>query len=146
MSEQNEGVTDSTSERRQQFYNPSFSRGFISETWFGDGKDDAYEQCIDIAWEALLAEDEWFMWLQHHAAAMDKMDNTVWFEDRESLSLKKSPGKSGVNMYVPVGVFGEETSTIELMRAVIVLFYGKAADVLGVDAPPDFGVTREGFG
>jgi hypothetical protein len=136
-------MSDSGDERRQEFDSPSFNRGFLSDRWFEANKQDIYQRSIDLAWEELLAEDDWYAWLKLHGASIATLDNAVWFEDGRELSLEEAPGKSGVVMRVPSEVFGRETGAIDLMRAVIVLLYGKAADVLGIERPPDFGIRAD---
>ena len=136
-------MADSGDERRQEFYEPSFNTGFLSDRWFEANKQDLYERSIDLAWQELLAEDDWYAWLKLHGASMSSMDNAVWFEDGRKYSLQKAPGKRGVIMSVPSEVFGREASAIDLMRAVIVLLYRKAADVLGIERPPDFGIRAD---
>jgi hypothetical protein len=136
-------MDDSGDERRQEFDNPSFNRGFLSDRWFDADKQTLYERSIDLAWQELVADDDWYAWLKLHGASMSAMDNAVWFEDGREFSLTEAAGKPGVVMTVPSEVFGRETGAIDLMRAVIVLLYCKAADVLEVERPPDFGIRAD---
>ena len=135
-------MADSRDERRQEFDNPSFNTGFMSYRWFDEGKQDLYEKCLELAWKTLLAEDDWYRLAAGARRSDAPHGQRGVVRGRAEVRTAEGAGKGSGHVRAPE-VFGREASAIDLMRAVIVLFYGKAADVLGIERPPDFGLRAD---
>ena len=121
--------------RWNQVGNLPANRGYVDHSMTREDQQ-FFELAFDAAWFRFILDDPFVAWYQRHSDEIRRLDNTVWFEDRKALLVRKSPGGRGVNLYLPVRQWPRDRSVTYLLDAAVLRFFNKVADVLDVQLPP----------